>query len=421
MVLELESKSISGEGMQCCTIKNLPGEILEKVLLHLNPHGELQNAALVCRKWYKVCEKIVDLLQAKFRDRIMSGKLKWELKRNPEGEKPQPRWGASSVYYKNRLIVFGGLFDRTSAFNDVFSYNIMSHSWERLRPTGEGPSPRGFSTFVLINKQTALLYGGIHLYRMQERSVVFNDIYLLNLETLHWTKPRVSGEWPAKRVGHCLTWDGKRDCMYLFGGFYGCRSDVPEFLLKDIYKLDLKSWRWHKIATHGRPPVLRHNHSQALLGRNLLILCGRNGNFGDLGDTAVFDVENAEWIVKERNVGHNIACQESDFDGLFDVSLPAKWGQSIVVFRDLIMVYGGYPCSTLEEFCSAQVLTTRDLKWRMCHIEAPEPIGSDEDGITARGFYSYSVCLDRVIMFGGEEIDPGKPSLRTFDDLLVLS
>ena len=398
------------------SINYIPIELLDEILSYLDPFSELQIAALVSRKWYKSCRKIYRRRRLAFEDRCASGKLKWSLCKNLKGESPQPRWGVSSVYYQGKLYVFGGLFGRTSAFNDLFMMDLSHNQWTRIRTSGDCPSPRGFSSFMMINPTTALAYGGVHLYEIQERSIVYNDTYVINLETYTWKKPEISGDVPVKRVGHSMSVDHERQCLYLFGGFYGCRSEVSEFLLPDIRKLNLTTWRWEKVRVEGKPPLLRHNHAQVLMNKNhLLIMGGRNGSVGDLSDIAVFDFVKRMWICSQEDQAEDLLLRR-----LWERPLQARWGQSAVfVGEGHVLVFGGYPCVDFDEFCKAFVLDLRTYEWKEIVIRRCDYKSGLE--MSARGFHSVSVCVDRIVLFGGEEINGSKSTLRTFGDVMILS
>ncbi len=71
--------------------------------------------------------------------------------------------------------------------------------WSLAETTGEAPSPRkGHATALLFSK--LFLFGGVGEDRRR-----LNDLYVLDTETLIWSKPEISGDAPDPRDGHSMT------------------------------------------------------------------------------------------------------------------------------------------------------------------------------------------------------------------------
>ena len=82
----------------------------------------------------------------------------------------------------------------------------------------------------------------------------FNDLYLLNLSTLTWSKPSVFGHVPSARRAHTAVWYKKKNWVVLFGGGNGSRA------LNDTYILECSDWErlnWKKLDARGTKPRLR--------------------------------------------------------------------------------------------------------------------------------------------------------------------
>ena len=63
-----------------------------------------------------------------------------------------------------------------------------------------------------------------------------NDIDILDLDTMTWISPQVSGTIPMARNAHTMTVLGKK--LYLFGGHSGNKH------LKDLHVFDTETLSW---------------------------------------------------------------------------------------------------------------------------------------------------------------------------------
>jgi N-acetylneuraminic acid mutarotase len=64
----------------------------------------------------------------------------------------------------------------------------------------------------------------------------FNDIEILDLDTVTWIQPQVSGLVPMARNAHTMTVLGTK--LYLFGGHSGNKH------LKDLHVFDTETLAW---------------------------------------------------------------------------------------------------------------------------------------------------------------------------------
>jgi hypothetical protein len=99
-------------------------------------------------------------------------------------------------------------------YNDV--YLVMIHQmpsgeldiiqWEKVETTGEKPSPRHCHSSILMGRNM-YVFGGWsavngrsrQLYYEFEQELFFNDLFMLNIDTYHWTKVETIGIPPCPR------------------------------------------------------------------------------------------------------------------------------------------------------------------------------------------------------------------------------
>lgn len=70
-----------------------------------------------------------------------------------------PRYRHSSVCFKNFLVVFGGVDNTQTRYNDIHTFNLSVKSWTRVIVPNEMPTPRTFHKSVVVNKQMFVVGG----------------------------------------------------------------------------------------------------------------------------------------------------------------------------------------------------------------------------------------------------------------------
>ncbi len=175
---------------------------------------------------------------------------------------PSARSGHRMVAYKRKLFVFGGFYDNGAVvrfFDDLHIFDLDKMSWTKVAPgTNMTPPPRsGFPFFV--REDTAYLYGGFAKSKKKgeaEKSVVYDDLWSLNLTNSMWTqlKKHVQGPGtPSPRSSTAMAVVSKRRAI-LFGGVRDVDNDddLVSEALGDAYVLQLDSFNWFPFAVHPK-------------------------------------------------------------------------------------------------------------------------------------------------------------------------
>jgi Galactose oxidase, central domain len=93
------------------------------------------------------------------------------------------------------VFVFGGEDVNRRPHGDLYTLNLADASWKKLVPGGAAPTPRSAHVAVEYCRRWLVLFGGgsvAHCY---------NDLYVLDTETLFWSKPKTLGTPPSPRAG----------------------------------------------------------------------------------------------------------------------------------------------------------------------------------------------------------------------------
>jgi len=156
----------------------------------------------------------------------------------------------------NRMVLFGGLDDSFVQRNEVFVLDLDTLTWSQPAVTGTPPTPRGFHTAVYdaANEQM-IVFGG------SDGTFELSGLYVLSLSDatpFAWSTP-AAGSGPIGREQHAAVYDSLRQRMVLFGGLDNNIISDGSVLNKDAWSLSPAA-PWIPIGAVGGPGV-RFGHS----------------------------------------------------------------------------------------------------------------------------------------------------------------
>ena len=215
---------------------------------------------------------------------------RWTEVRAPNA--PPPRSAHQAVAHGSYLYVFGGEFtspsqERFHHYRDLWRFDLEANAWEQL-PNRGGPSARSGHRMVAHPKgKSLLLFGGF--YDTGNEIRYYNDVWELALETMTW-KHRAGGGGggggtqavgPSPRSASHVAAHG--DALFVYGGYckyagdgFGEDGDVEKGVThSDLWRLDLKTWRWEKQKKKGLAPGPRAGATSAVhLAKKRAVLFG---------------------------------------------------------------------------------------------------------------------------------------------------
>ena len=156
-------------------------------------------------------------------------------------------------------------------------------TWARLEVNGDGPAPREDHTWTVAEDgRTAYLFGG------RDRSTIFDDLWSFDLTTERWQRRRVDGP-PAARFGHEATWlPGKG--LLIWAGQAGPDFFDDLWLLDP----SAGSWKELNVAGEA-PVARYGSCSGIGPDGRFWISHGFTANGVRFDDTRSFDVERRRW------------------------------------------------------------------------------------------------------------------------------
>ncbi|KAK7278017.1 hypothetical protein RJT34_23038 [Clitoria ternatea] len=207
-------------------------------------------------------------------------KMQWS-KLATTGEKPGPRDSHSAVVVGNKMIVFGG----TNGFkkvNDTHILDLVTKEWIRPKCEGTSPSPRESHTATLVGDERLVIFGGSG----EGEANYLNDLHVLELRTMRWTSPVVTGDLPVPRDSHSALAIGNK--LVVYGG------DCGDQYQGDVNMLDMDTMTWSRLKIQGSSPGVRAGHAAVSIGTKVYII----GGVGDkryFNDIWMFDISTCSW------------------------------------------------------------------------------------------------------------------------------
>ncbi|EPT31033.1 kelch repeat protein, putative [Toxoplasma gondii ME49] len=210
---------------------------------------------------------------------------------NPSGTSPGPRAAHSCDVIGTKMFIFGG-WNGKFALNDLFILDVQSLRWTRVEQDGCSPPE------ARNNHTTAAVGDRIFVHGGHDGTQWLADLHVLDTTPAHmgrhrglsWSSPPVSGRRPSARACHSFTRVNEK--LYMFGGYDGANC------FQDIDILDLDTMAWIQPAVTGEKPQARNAHTMTVVDRKLVLFGGHSGNT-HLTDLHVFDTATLTWTKPE--------------------------------------------------------------------------------------------------------------------------
>ena len=224
--------------------------------------------------------------EANFRECFDNGKINWkQFEFENSKHSPSQRHSHSSCRIKNSIYVFGGLSSTSTAYNDLWLFDLNSKIWSRPNTNGSYPSPKAAATMISHNNKLFLYGGYSHPYSYLHQQVsFFDEFHVFCTENSQWNQILFSQEAP-KLAGHTASViNGNK--MILFGGCNGSLGNKTNA----VYCLDLDKFEWENYTSStstdskltlreldGIKPECRYGHSQITLDEERVLIIGGCG------------------------------------------------------------------------------------------------------------------------------------------------
>ncbi|KAG6746932.1 hypothetical protein POTOM_049308 [Populus tomentosa] len=235
---------------------------------------------------------------------------------NVRGDGPEAREGHGAALVGKRLFIYGGCGKSSDNYNevyyeDLYILNTETFVWKQAITTGTPPSARDSHTCSSWRDKIIVIGGE------DGHDYYLSDVHILDTETLVWKELNTLGQKLPPRAGHSTVAFGKN--LFVFGGFTDAQN-----LYDDFYMLDVETGVWTKVMTTGDGPSARFSVAgdclDPLKGGVLVFIGGCNKSLEALedmyylhtGHTRVQD----EWRLEKLSLKKQLKlkCQEQNLN-----------------------------------------------------------------------------------------------------------
>ena len=241
-------------------------------------------------------------------------------------------------------------------------------------------------------------------------------VWVLNLQTYEWREEACKGEVPHPRLYHSAVSYG--DTMLMYGG------EIAETTGSDpcsYYELDLQSFTWRAVPTHGGSPGHRSHHTAAVVDGVMYIMGGRETAHGRPCHQTVRSLREATQQGFFNIFALDIKARTWRTIERVDPLHPMTWGHSACVFRHFILLFGGFDVSLQEDesphdapsatlSSSVYSYDTSSFTWRVL---------SSKTGVRqpcVRALHVSLTCMSEMFVVGGMSVDAGTGESRVLND-----
>ncbi|KAL8171744.1 hypothetical protein V2J09_023548 [Rumex salicifolius] len=194
-----------------------------------------------------------------------------------------PCSGHSLIPWGNKLLSVAGHTKDPSETIQVKAFDLQTCTWSILKTYGKPPVSRGGQSVSFVGT-TLVIFGG-----QDAKRTLLNDLHILDLETMTWDEIDTVGVPPAPRSDHAAAVHVDR---YLL--IYGGGSHATCF--NDLHVLDLQAMEWSRPVQQGDIPSPRSGHAGVTIGENWFIVGGGDNKSG-ASDTIVLNMSTLAWSV----------------------------------------------------------------------------------------------------------------------------
>ncbi|KAK9086460.1 hypothetical protein Syun_028854 [Stephania yunnanensis] len=293
------------------------------------------------------------------------------------GKAPLSRGGQSVTLVGSNLVMFGGQDAKRTLLNDLHILDLETMTWDDIDAVtsyltaeafrfssilpkhqsidfvrglgcmfleGVPPSPRSDHAAAVHAERYLLIFGG------GSHAACFNDLHVLDLQSMEWSRPAPQGEIPSPRAGHAGVTVGENwfivvvvtirvglslvvssynneDILVAFGGYNGRYSNEVN-VLKPSHKSSLQS----DMIDRSVPDSVAAQHNATNLNGESEIEVGPEGKIREI---VVDDVDSKPTNIKrEENGEHILATLKAEKEEL-EATLTKEQLQTLQLKQEL--------------------------------------------------------------------------------------
>ncbi|GAB4835811.1 acyl-CoA-binding domain-containing protein 4 [Ancistrocladus abbreviatus] len=194
-----------------------------------------------------------------------------------------PCAGHTLIPWGNKLLSVAGHTKDPSETTQVRAFDLQTCTWSTLKTYGKPPVSRGGQSVTIVGS-SLVIFGGQDANRS-----LLNDLHLLDLETMTWDEIDAVGVPPSPRSDHAAAVHAERYLLIFGGGSHAT-------CFNDLHVLDLQAMEWSRPTQQGDIPTPRAGHAGVTVGENWFIVGGGDNKSG-ASETVVLNMSTLVWSV----------------------------------------------------------------------------------------------------------------------------
>ncbi|RDX86126.1 Acyl-CoA-binding domain-containing protein 4 [Mucuna pruriens] len=239
-----------------------------------------------------------------------------------------PCAGHSLIPWENKLLSIAGHTKDPNESIQVKVFDLQKATWSTLKTYGKPPVSRGGQSVTLVGT-SLVIFGG-----QDAKRTLLNDLHILDLETMTWDEIDAVGVPPSPRSDHAAAVHVERYLLIFGGGSHAT-------CYNDLHVLDLQTMEWSRPTQLGEIPTPRAGHAGVAVGENWFIVGGGDNKSG-VSETVVLNMTTLTWSVVTSVQGRvPVASEITPPSGYCPLM-----GSSLVVSsydgEDILVSFGGY-------------------------------------------------------------------------------
>jgi N-acetylneuraminic acid mutarotase len=169
--------------------------------------------------------------------------------------------------------------------NDLWTYDISGHNWQKLNPPSFSPVSRKSHTAIYVPATNRMIiFGG-----ESGPSSYLDDTWLYDFSSGTWLEVYTPVK-PSARSGASFALNSDRTKGILYGGYNGS-------YLNDTWLFDLVTEQWQLLSPVTSPPSRAYHMGCGLSTSNSILIFGGQDGSGTLGETWKYDIDSDDWLV----------------------------------------------------------------------------------------------------------------------------
>jgi len=214
---------------------------------------------------------------------------------------PPPRARSSAAYDRDAdaLFFYGGRFRAGSSgpytnYGDLWRYDGGSGTWLQLDNGKGGPTARSNAAIGYRRQtQAVVLFGGNTSASGLQYSPQ-NDTWLYEIAQAKWVKLATKGQAPVPRLFHSAAVSDDGAFLVVVGG--GGADALTGSFYDDTWLLNLDTLQWTKAAGPGPKARIKAGFAPAPATTKLWLFGGHDdGSVGNRNDLWIFDTATGGW------------------------------------------------------------------------------------------------------------------------------